>query len=87
MAVTVPTRRTLLAMPDASGCPDYLLQMNGLDTLDLTDLPDLACKCGVSGHFTFSERAATALFKRSLQVKYENQDLVVSCSTNGIAEF
>lgn len=86
LAVTVPASRTALAVPDAGGCPNYVLQMNALESLDLADLPDLACQCGVSGHFTFSDRAAAALFKRSLQVKYENQDLVVSCGTNGIME-
>jgi hypothetical protein len=86
-AVTVTASRMALTMPDTGGCPNYVLQMNGLEALDLGDLPELACKCGVSGHFTFNERAAAALFKRSLQVKYENQELVVSCSTNGILEY
>jgi hypothetical protein len=62
--------------PAAGHCPTYLIKMNDLDNLDLSDLPDWAGKMGLSGHFTFLDHASAALFKRSLQIRFENPTIV-----------
>lgn len=79
---------TVVTPPAECGmrAPIYLLQMNDLDSLDLTDFPDLACKAGLSGHFTFSDGAGAALWMRNCQILLENAAHLSACSVDTIAE-
>jgi hypothetical protein len=64
--------------------PCYLIEVPAESNEDLSELPRLAERAGIHGHFVFLSKRFAVLYKKMLKTRVEHSDILVSASLNGV---